>query len=106
MAPKWLENEDSNSMKNSIVNHITNVLKHYEGKIDTWDVVNEAIDDSSNGNGWKMRNSFLTKRFQISLIFLSKPLVKFLQKLNFSITIIILKVFGERVNRFTNLLLI
>ncbi|ORY17025.1 putative xylanase B, partial [Neocallimastix californiae] len=62
MAPKWLENEDSNSMKNSIVNHITNVLKHYEGKIDTWDVVNEAIDDSSNGNGWKMRNSFLYQK--------------------------------------------
>jgi endo-1,4-beta-xylanase len=62
MAPKWLENEDSNSMKNSIVNHITNVLKHYEGQIDTWDVVNEAIDDSSNGNGWKMRNSFLYQK--------------------------------------------
>ncbi|OUM57521.1 glycoside hydrolase family 10 protein, partial [Piromyces sp. E2] len=62
MAPKWLENEDSNSMKNSIINHITTVLKHYEGKFDTWDVVNEAIDDSSNGNGWKMRNSFLYQK--------------------------------------------
>ena len=62
MAPKWLENEDSNSMRNSIVNHITTVLKHYEGQIDTWDVVNEAIDDSSNGNGWKMRNSFLYQK--------------------------------------------
>ncbi|ORX81617.1 hypothetical protein BCR32DRAFT_327255 [Anaeromyces robustus] len=59
MAPKWLENEDANTMKNSIINHITTVLKHYEGKIDTWDVVNEAIDDSSNGNGWNMRKSFL-----------------------------------------------
>eukprot|EP00833_Pecoramyces_ruminatium_P015320 jgi/Orpsp1_1/1189352/evm.model.d7180000071341.1 len=62
MAPKWLENEDSNSMKQSIINHITTVLQHYEGKIDTWDVVNEAIDDSSNGNGWKMRNSFLYQK--------------------------------------------
>jgi len=59
MAPKWLENENGNTMRQSIVNHITTVLQHYEGKIDTWDVVNEALDDSSNGNGWKMRNSFL-----------------------------------------------
>jgi len=62
MAPKWLEYEDSNTMRNSIVNHITTVLKHYEGKIDTWDVVNEAIDDDSNGNGWKYRNSFLYQK--------------------------------------------
>ncbi|OUM63649.1 glycoside hydrolase family 10 protein, partial [Piromyces sp. E2] len=62
MAPKWLENEDSQTMRKSIVDHITNVLNHYKGKIDTWDVVNEAIDDSSNGNGWKLRNSFLYKK--------------------------------------------
>jgi endo-1,4-beta-xylanase len=53
MAPQWLEREDSNTMRQSIVNHITKVLQHYDGKIDTWDVVNEAIDDSSNGNGLK-----------------------------------------------------
>jgi len=62
MAPKWLENENSQQMRQSIVNHITTVLKHYDGQIDTWDVVNEAIDDSSNGNGWKYRNSFLYQK--------------------------------------------
>ncbi|ORY84018.1 putative xylanase B, partial [Neocallimastix californiae] len=62
MAPGWLEREDGNTMKQSIIDHITTVLKHYEGKIDTWDVVNEAIDDSSNGNGWKLRNSFLYQK--------------------------------------------
>jgi endo-1,4-beta-xylanase len=62
MAPQWLEREDSNTMRQSIVNHITKVLQHYDGKIDTWDVVNEAIDDSSNGNGWKYRNSFLYQK--------------------------------------------
>jgi len=62
MAPKWIESEDSNTMKQSIINHVTTVLKHYKGKIDTWDVVNEAIDDGSNGNGWKFRNSFLYQK--------------------------------------------
>ncbi|ORX59151.1 hypothetical protein BCR36DRAFT_579777 [Piromyces finnis] len=62
MAPQWIEHEDSNTMKQSIINHVTTVLKHYEGKIDAWDVVNEAIDDGSNGNGWKFRNSFLYQK--------------------------------------------
>jgi endo-1,4-beta-xylanase len=60
--PSWFQNADANTLKNSIVDHITKVLQHYEGKIDAWDVVNEAIDDSSNGNGWKMRNSFLYQK--------------------------------------------
>jgi len=62
MAPQWIEHEDSNTMKQSIINHVTTVLNHYKGKIDTWDVVNEAIDDGSNGNGWKFRNSFLYQK--------------------------------------------
>eukprot|EP00833_Pecoramyces_ruminatium_P017801 jgi/Orpsp1_1/1191833/evm.model.d7180000088826.1 len=60
--PSWFENADANTLKNAIVDHITKTLQHYEGKIDAWDVVNEAIDDSSNGNGWKMRNSFLYQK--------------------------------------------
>eukprot|EP00833_Pecoramyces_ruminatium_P013003 jgi/Orpsp1_1/1187035/evm.model.d7180000055002.1 len=35
------------------------LLNHYRGKIDTWDVVNEAIDDSSSGEGFQLRPSFL-----------------------------------------------
>ncbi|OUM62907.1 glycoside hydrolase family 10 protein, partial [Piromyces sp. E2] len=60
--PSWFQNADANTLKNAIVDHITKVLQHYEGKIDAWDVVNEAIDDSSNGNGWKMRPSFLYQK--------------------------------------------
>ncbi|ORY23983.1 putative xylanase B, partial [Neocallimastix californiae] len=57
--PSWFENADANTLKNAIVDHITKTLQHYEGKIKVWDVVNEAIDDNSNGNGWNMRRSFL-----------------------------------------------
>eukprot|EP00833_Pecoramyces_ruminatium_P002071 jgi/Orpsp1_1/1176103/evm.model.c7180000056411.1 len=50
---------------NDCDNHLkkaTELGMDFRGKIDTWDVVNEAIDDSSNGNGWKMRNSFLYQK--------------------------------------------
>ena len=57
--PSWFQNADANTLKNAIVDHITKTLQHYEGKIKVWDVVNEAIDDNSNGNGWNMRRSFL-----------------------------------------------
>jgi len=60
--PSWFQNADANTLKNAIVDHITKTLQHYSGKIDAWDVVNEAIDDGSNGNGWKMRNSFLYQK--------------------------------------------
>jgi len=59
MPPQWFQNLKGDALKNAIVDHINKTLKYYEGKIDTWDVVNEAIDDSSNGPQWKMRNSFL-----------------------------------------------
>eukprot|EP00833_Pecoramyces_ruminatium_P009123 jgi/Orpsp1_1/1183155/evm.model.c7180000084112.1 len=60
--PSWFENADSNTLKNAIIDHVTKTLQHYEGKIKVWDVVNEAVDDSSNGNGFKLRNSFLRQK--------------------------------------------
>ncbi|OUM66117.1 glycoside hydrolase family 10 protein, partial [Piromyces sp. E2] len=59
MPPGWFEGLKGDALKTAMVDHINKVLKYYEGKIDTWDVVNEAIDDSSNGPQWKMRPSFL-----------------------------------------------
>ncbi|ORX58584.1 hypothetical protein BCR36DRAFT_580185 [Piromyces finnis] len=59
MPPSWFENLKGDALKNAMVDHINKTLKYYEGKIDSWDVVNEAIDDSSNGPQWKMRPSFL-----------------------------------------------
>jgi endo-1,4-beta-xylanase len=60
--PDWFKYADANTLKNSIVDHITKTLQHYNGKADGWDVVNEAIDDGSSSNGWRMRNSFLYQK--------------------------------------------
>ncbi|KAG4106447.1 glycoside hydrolase [Neocallimastix lanati (nom. inval.)] len=62
--PEWFQNVTGyDNMKNTIVDHITNVLTHYKGKIDTWDVVNEAIEDESTGeNGtWELRDTFISR---------------------------------------------
>jgi len=58
-GPGWFyEITDPAEMEQVIVDHITNVLTHYKGKIDTWDVVNEAVDDESTGEDgtWKLRD--------------------------------------------------
>jgi endo-1,4-beta-xylanase len=62
--PEWFQNiKGYDNMKNAIVDHITTVLTHYKGKIDTWDIVNEAVDDWSSGeNGtFQLRDNFLTR---------------------------------------------
>jgi len=62
--PQWFHNiTDADVMEKTIVEHITNVLNHYRGKIDTWDVVNEAVEDTATGeNGtWELRDCYLTK---------------------------------------------
>ncbi|ORX44997.1 hypothetical protein BCR36DRAFT_585873 [Piromyces finnis] len=59
--PAWFESLRGDDLKKAIVDHITTVLKHYDGKIDAWDVVNEAIDDNSTGSNWKLRSSFLSQ---------------------------------------------
>jgi len=62
--PQWFQNVTGyENMKNTIVKHITTVLNHYHGKIDTWDVVNEAIDDQSTGEDgtFTLRDTFLSR---------------------------------------------
>ncbi|OUM57226.1 glycoside hydrolase family 10 protein [Piromyces sp. E2] len=56
--PEWFQNLNGKDMRKAIVEHITTVLTHYKGKIDTWDVVNEAMDDADNG-GWSMANTYI-----------------------------------------------
>jgi len=61
--PEWFENLKGDDLKNAIINHITTVLTHYKGKIDTWDIVNEALSDvdATEENPFVLRDSFLYK---------------------------------------------
>ena len=62
--PQWFQDiTDTKEMEKTIVEHVTKVLTHYKGKIDTWDVVNEAIEDESTGeNGtWELRDTFISR---------------------------------------------
>lgn len=46
--PGWVQNfsGDSVAWERIFKNHITTVVAHYKGKVQGWDVVNEAIDDN------------------------------------------------------------
>src|SRR5690349_20930124 len=60
--PGWAQSLSGTALRNAMVNHITNVVTHYKGKIYAWDVVNEAYADSGGvrrdsnlqrtGNDW------------------------------------------------------
>jgi endo-1,4-beta-xylanase len=46
-SPEWLENGDfdSEELEEILKNHIETVVNRYSGRIDTWNVVNEAVND-------------------------------------------------------------
>lgn len=48
--PKWVESfqGDSLAWENLLKSHIQTVVKHYKGKVRSWDVVNEAIDNDGS----------------------------------------------------------
>ena len=57
-VPAWIkEPENSAKARPFLVDHITTVCKHYAGELQSWDVVNEAIDPASGLPGG-MRKSF------------------------------------------------
>jgi len=62
MQPDWLEQSietyDSANLENLLRDYIQAVVKHYRGKVVSWDVVNEAV--ASDGNG--MRNSIYQQK--------------------------------------------
>ena len=59
-VPDWLTNFSGTDAEFAaeVKKYITDVVTHYAGKVKSWDVVNEAVDDSS-GN---LRNTIFLKR--------------------------------------------
>lgn len=53
--PAWLTNGNYTAAQlfTILQNHITTVVSHYKGQVFAWDVINEAIDDTTN----QLRNS-------------------------------------------------
>jgi endo-1,4-beta-xylanase len=47
--PSWAQNLSGAALRSAMTNHVTQVATHYRGKIDSWDVVNEAFADGSSG---------------------------------------------------------
>ncbi|WP_028661854.1 endo-1,4-beta-xylanase [Saccharomonospora saliphila] len=47
--PGWVESLGTNDLRSAMNNHITEVMQHYQGDVDTWDVVNEAFQDGGSG---------------------------------------------------------
>jgi endo-1,4-beta-xylanase len=52
LAPWWKTMQDSTEMALAIENHINTIVNRYKGKIDSWDVVNEALNEDGT-----LRNS-------------------------------------------------
>ncbi|MEQ0564926.1 PHB depolymerase family esterase [Amycolatopsis sp. NEAU-NG30] len=47
--PGWMQSMEGTTLRQAILNHITQVVTHYRGKIYAWDVVNEAFADGGSG---------------------------------------------------------
>ncbi|GAA4470631.1 non-reducing end alpha-L-arabinofuranosidase family hydrolase [Phytohabitans houttuyneae] len=47
--PGWMQNMSGTTLRNAMLNHVTRVATYYRGKIDSWDVVNEAFADGNSG---------------------------------------------------------
>ena len=47
--PGWMQNMSGSSLRQAMLDHVTQVASYYRGKIYAWDVVNEAFADGSSG---------------------------------------------------------
>src|SRR5688572_344561 len=47
--PGWMQNMSGTTLRNAMLNHVTRVATNYRGRIDSWDVVNEAFADGNSG---------------------------------------------------------
>jgi len=50
----WMTDGTPDEVKQNMINHINTVLEHFKGRVHSWDVVNEAMNDSASGSvNWK-----------------------------------------------------
>ncbi|MFI1172680.1 endo-1,4-beta-xylanase [Streptomyces melanogenes] len=47
--PGWVGNLGATDLRSAMNNHITQVMQHYQGRIHSWDVANEAFQDGDSG---------------------------------------------------------
>ncbi len=47
--PGWVSGLPAAQLRTAMNNHITTVMRHYQGDIHSWDVVNEAFQDGGSG---------------------------------------------------------
>ncbi|WP_238597999.1 endo-1,4-beta-xylanase [Saccharothrix sp. ALI-22-I] len=47
--PSWLVNLRGTALREAMLNHVTQVMAYYRGRIHAWDVVNEAFADGPTG---------------------------------------------------------
>ena len=48
--PGWMQGMSGPTLRSAFLNHVTQVASHFRGKIDSWDVVNEAFADDGRGS--------------------------------------------------------
>ncbi|MCL5129255.1 endo-1,4-beta-xylanase [Algibacter sp. L4_22] len=70
LAPWMQDVKDSLTMVKNIEHHINTIVKRYKGKIDTWDVVNEALNEDGSfrtSNFYKvMGDNFISLAFKLA----------------------------------------
>ena len=70
LAPWMQDVKDSITMANNIEHHINTIVKRYKGRIDTWDVVNEALNEDGSfrtSNFYQvMGDNFISLAFKLA----------------------------------------
>lgn len=59
--PSWMTDAPQSDLPKIMTDHIANVVGHFKGRINTWDVVNEPLsekDEDYEGGGLGLRTSF------------------------------------------------
>jgi endo-1,4-beta-xylanase len=47
--PGWMQSMSGSTLRQAMLNHVTQVATHFRGQVTWWDVVNEAFADGSSG---------------------------------------------------------